>query len=203
MPGDRHQGPLERMDNKQERRTGSAERRKTQKKDGAGRKRMVRKTLEVGHVEAQGPEENAEISSVNKQMKADLEVWLDFIKQYNGVTVITENVWVSNEKLKLFTDSAGGPKGSGKEKGAVEGREDAGERRKEPPVSPSHDQVVETRRSLPWSWWSHRAGGKRVPRKRKCREIDGRLQILKTWLQNDELTPLKNGDGASNLLHID
>ncbi|CAG2192890.1 unnamed protein product [Mytilus edulis] len=30
---------------------------------------------------------------VNKQMKADLEVWLDFLKQYNGVTVITDNVW--------------------------------------------------------------------------------------------------------------
>ncbi|CAG2239286.1 unnamed protein product [Mytilus edulis] len=28
---------------------------------------------------------------VNKQMKADLEVWLDFLKQYNGVTVITDN----------------------------------------------------------------------------------------------------------------
>ncbi|VDI39586.1 Hypothetical predicted protein [Mytilus galloprovincialis] len=48
---------------------------------------------------------------VNKQMKADLEVWLDFLKQYNGVTVITDNVWVSNEKLELFTDSAGGSKG--------------------------------------------------------------------------------------------
>ncbi|CAG2202202.1 unnamed protein product [Mytilus edulis] len=47
---------------------------------------------------------------INKQMKADLEVWLDFLKQYNGVTVITDNVWVSNEKLELFTDSAGGPK---------------------------------------------------------------------------------------------
>ena len=44
-------------------------------------------------------------------MKADLEVWLDFLKQYNGVTVITDNVWVSNEKLELFTDSAGGSKG--------------------------------------------------------------------------------------------
>ncbi|CAG2205846.1 unnamed protein product [Mytilus edulis] len=30
---------------------------------------------------------------VNKQMKADLEVWLDFLKQYNGVTVITDNDW--------------------------------------------------------------------------------------------------------------
>ncbi|CAG2207794.1 unnamed protein product [Mytilus edulis] len=48
---------------------------------------------------------------VNKQMKADLEVWLDFLKQYNGVTVITDNVWVSNEKIVLFTDSAGGSKG--------------------------------------------------------------------------------------------
>ncbi|CAG2203741.1 unnamed protein product [Mytilus edulis] len=50
------------------------------------------------------------ISQVNKQMKADLEVWLDFLKQYNGVTVITDNEWVSKEKLELFTYTSGGPK---------------------------------------------------------------------------------------------
>ncbi|VDI05476.1 Hypothetical predicted protein [Mytilus galloprovincialis] len=49
----------------------------------------------------------------------------------------------------------------------------------------------------------YRAGGKRIPRKRKNREIDDRLQTLKIRLQNDELTPVEYGDAASHLLHID
>ncbi|VDI66914.1 Hypothetical predicted protein [Mytilus galloprovincialis] len=51
----------------------------------------------------------------------------------------------------------------------------------------------------------YRAGGKRinVPRKRKYREIDDRLQTLKIRLQNDALTPVEYGDAASHLLHID
>ncbi|XP_071176225.1 uncharacterized protein [Mytilus edulis] len=49
----------------------------------------------------------------------------------------------------------------------------------------------------------YRAGGKRIPRKRKYREIDDRLQTLKIRLQNDELTPVEYGDAASHLLHID
>ncbi|VDI07548.1 Hypothetical predicted protein [Mytilus galloprovincialis] len=36
----------------------------------------------------------------------------------------------------------------------------------------------------------YRAGGKRIQRKRKYREIDDRLQTLKIRLQNDELTPV-------------
>ncbi|VDI41901.1 Hypothetical predicted protein [Mytilus galloprovincialis] len=40
-------------------------------------------------------------------MKADLEVLLHFLKQYNGVTVVKDNVWPSNLKLELFADSAG------------------------------------------------------------------------------------------------
>ncbi|CAG2196050.1 unnamed protein product [Mytilus edulis] len=38
----------------------------TQKKDGIGRKRMDRKIQQVEHMETQGPEENAEISSGNE-----------------------------------------------------------------------------------------------------------------------------------------
>jgi hypothetical protein len=34
--------------------------------------------------------------------------WLTFLSEYNGVTVITDNAWASNETLELFTDSAGG-----------------------------------------------------------------------------------------------
>jgi hypothetical protein len=30
------------------------------------------------------------------------------LSEFNGVTVITDNAWASNETLELFTDSAGG-----------------------------------------------------------------------------------------------
>ena len=49
----------------------------------------------------------------------------------------------------------------------------------------------------------YRAGGKRIPRKRKYREIDDRLQTLKIRLQNDEPTPVEYEDAAFHLLHID
>jgi hypothetical protein len=45
---------------------------------------------------------------VSKSMREDIKVWLTFLSEYNGVTVITDNAWASNETLKLFTDSAGG-----------------------------------------------------------------------------------------------
>ena len=38
-------------------------------------------------------------------MREDIKVWLTFLSEYNGVTVIT---WASNETQELFTDSAGG-----------------------------------------------------------------------------------------------
>jgi hypothetical protein len=41
-------------------------------------------------------------------MREDIKVWLTFLSEYNGVTVITNNAWASNETLELFTDSAGG-----------------------------------------------------------------------------------------------
>ena len=41
-------------------------------------------------------------------MREDIKVWLTFLSEYNGVTVITDNAWASNETLELFTDSAGG-----------------------------------------------------------------------------------------------
>ena len=40
-------------------------------------------------------------------MREDIKVWLTFLSEYNGVTVITNNAWASNETLELFTDSAG------------------------------------------------------------------------------------------------
>lgn len=48
---------------------------------------------------------------VNMEMKADLQVWLSFLEDYNGVTVISNNCWVADTNLQLFTDSAGGPLG--------------------------------------------------------------------------------------------
>ncbi|XP_062582805.1 uncharacterized protein LOC134244566 [Saccostrea cucullata] len=44
-------------------------------------------------------------------MKADLKVWLDFLQSFNGILVITEDIWVNNETLQLYTDSTGGDKG--------------------------------------------------------------------------------------------
>lgn len=49
----------------------------------------------------------------------------------------------------------------------------------------------------------YQAGGKRVPRKRKYREIDSRLTTLKTRLQNQELTPVQFADAAAHLLHLE
>jgi hypothetical protein len=41
-------------------------------------------------------------------MREDLKVWLSFLSDYNGSTVMLDNVWTSNETICLFTDSAGG-----------------------------------------------------------------------------------------------
>jgi hypothetical protein len=41
---------------------------------------------------------------VSKSMREDIKVWLTFLSEYNGVTVITDNAWASNETLELFTD---------------------------------------------------------------------------------------------------
>jgi hypothetical protein len=47
------------------------------------------------------------------------------------------------------------------------------------------------------------AGGKRVPKKRKYREIDHRLTELKQRLHNQEISPVQVADTASYLLHLD
>ena len=44
---------------------------------------------------------------VTKSMKADLNVWLEFLRSFNGVTVIPDRFWLTNIDLDLFTDSAG------------------------------------------------------------------------------------------------
>ncbi|VDI48290.1 Hypothetical predicted protein [Mytilus galloprovincialis] len=41
-------------------------------------------------------------------MREDIKVWTSFLEQYNGVTVMIDSLWTSNDMLELFTDSAGG-----------------------------------------------------------------------------------------------
>lgn len=49
---------------------------------------------------------------VTAEMKHDLQVWQQFLANYNGITVISNNIWSSDTFLQLFTDSAGGENGS-------------------------------------------------------------------------------------------
>ena len=46
---------------------------------------------------------------VNKEIKADLLMWLHFFQTHNGLSVFHDSFWQSNVDLELFTDSAGGP----------------------------------------------------------------------------------------------
>ena len=48
---------------------------------------------------------------VSGDMKKDLNMWLQFLTSYNGVTLISDPSWFSNTELHLYTDSAGGPSG--------------------------------------------------------------------------------------------
>lgn len=50
---------------------------------------------------------------ISKGMKKDLHVWLEFLSEYNGKSVMIDQFWTSNETLHLFTDSAGGANGRG------------------------------------------------------------------------------------------
>jgi hypothetical protein len=44
---------------------------------------------------------------VTKAIKADLNMWLDFFSNYNGVSVFHDRFWVSNADCELYTDAAG------------------------------------------------------------------------------------------------
>ena len=46
---------------------------------------------------------------INKEVKEDVRVWLNFLENFNGATYIPDRFWVSNETLELYTDSAGNP----------------------------------------------------------------------------------------------
>ena len=45
---------------------------------------------------------------VTKAMKKDLSVWLKFLENYNGISLMIDQYWTSNEAIELFTDSSGG-----------------------------------------------------------------------------------------------
>jgi hypothetical protein len=46
------------------------------------------------------------ITRVNIQMKGDLMMRLEFLKNYNGFSVFRDQKWLSNEDMELFTDAA-------------------------------------------------------------------------------------------------
>ena len=47
-------------------------------------------------------------------MKKGLQVWLNFLDSYNGVSVMLDHFWTSNEALEFYSDRAGG---TGSQKG--------------------------------------------------------------------------------------
>ena len=47
------------------------------------------------------------VTRVNANMKADLDMWLDFLKNHNGVSVFREQLWTTSHDLEFFTDAAG------------------------------------------------------------------------------------------------
>jgi hypothetical protein len=44
---------------------------------------------------------------INQEIKSDAEVWIEFLKNCNGECYFSENHWLTNDTLKLYTDSAG------------------------------------------------------------------------------------------------
>ena len=44
---------------------------------------------------------------VTREMKSDLNMWLVFFDQFNGISVFNDKLWVSNAHIQLFTDSLG------------------------------------------------------------------------------------------------
>ena len=44
---------------------------------------------------------------VNAELRQDMQLWLIFLEDYNGLSYIQDDVWISSECLQLFTDSSG------------------------------------------------------------------------------------------------
>ncbi|CAG2246210.1 unnamed protein product [Mytilus edulis] len=45
---------------------------------------------------------------ITSNIKADLLMWKSFLKNFNGLTLMPDRLWTSNEALEFYTDSAGG-----------------------------------------------------------------------------------------------
>lgn len=43
---------------------------------------------------------------INKEVRADLKVWLEFIENFNGRSMFLDDVWQSSDVLNLYTDSS-------------------------------------------------------------------------------------------------
>jgi hypothetical protein len=46
------------------------------------------------------------VTRVNKSIKGDLNMWLTFLDNYNGVSVFRDQVEITNGELEFFTDAA-------------------------------------------------------------------------------------------------
>ena len=46
---------------------------------------------------------------INQEVKADVQMWLQFLIEFNGQCYIPEKTWLSNDTLEMFTDSSGNP----------------------------------------------------------------------------------------------
>ena len=44
---------------------------------------------------------------LNKESRADLKAWLTFLAEFNGQYIFINQRWLSSDKIKLYTDSAG------------------------------------------------------------------------------------------------
>ncbi|XP_060587839.1 uncharacterized protein LOC132743320 [Ruditapes philippinarum] len=48
---------------------------------------------------------------VSANMRKDLGLWLHFLQSYNGITLISDPIWLSDNTLEIYTDSSGGVTG--------------------------------------------------------------------------------------------
>jgi hypothetical protein len=46
---------------------------------------------------------------INHEVKADVQMWLQFLIEFNGQCYIPEKTWLSNDTVEMFTDSSGSP----------------------------------------------------------------------------------------------
>ena len=44
---------------------------------------------------------------LNKESRLDIAAWLLFIDNFNGKTILLKQIWISANKLHLYTDAAG------------------------------------------------------------------------------------------------